>query len=130
MGLKYLQEGLRTFQSFMSRAVGMRQLIHFHQLFSSGKFQQFDHEEQNLTFYGTPHPPEYNFENVTCPVYLYSGSEDLLIPPQDVEDLKHSLRHTVKHETLQGWNHMDVMLGRNSREILYKNILDSITFCC
>jgi hypothetical protein len=112
----------------MSPAVSTKQLVHFLQLHLSGKFQQFDHGDQNLKFYGAPHPPEYNLQNVICPVYLYSGSEDLLIRPEDVEQLKTELQNTIKHETLQGWNHMDVMLGRSSREALYKNILDSIMF--
>jgi pimeloyl-ACP methyl ester carboxylesterase len=110
----------------MSPSVSTRQLIHFLQLHMSGNFQQYDYDDENLKFYGKTHPPAYDLKNVTCPTYLYSASEDLLISPEDVEELKHALPNTVTHEICQGWNHLDVMLGRNSRKSLYKNILNSI----
>lgn len=110
----------------MSPSVSSRQLIHFLQLHVSGKFQQYDYDD-NFKFYGKTRPPAYDLKNVTSPAYLYSASEDLLILPEDVEDLKRALPNTITHETFQGWNHMDVMLGRNSRKSLYKNILSSIS---
>lgn len=110
----------------MSPAVSMMQLTHFLQLHVSGKFQQFDHGERNYVYYDSPYPPEYQLHNVTAPIHLYSASEDLLIPPKDVEHLKTLLPNVQNHEIIHNFNHMDVMIGRNSRKVLYKNILKSM----
>lgn len=123
----YLQEGLRSFQQLMSPIVSSRQLLHFLQLHLSGKFQQFDFGDQNLLHYSSTQPIEYDLKKVTAPVHLYSASDDSLILPRDVEQLKNVLPNAITHETVQGWNHMDVMLGRNSRNVLYKRILSFMT---
>lgn len=104
----------------------MMQLIHFLQLHLSGKFQQFDHKDKNFLHYKSPNPPEYELNKVTAAMNLYSASQDLLITPKDVEHLKTKLPNVQNYEMIYDWNHMDVMLGRNSRKVLYKNILRSM----
>lgn len=110
----------------MSPIVSVKQLLHFLQLHKSGRFQMFDYESDNLKRYFRQTPPEYKLMNVTAPVFLYSASEDSLISPKDVERLKILLPNAKCHESVDDWNHMDVMLGRDSRSILYKKILESM----
>lgn len=110
----------------MSPTVSTMQLLHFLQLHTSGKFRQYDHGEQNLVHYDSPHPPDYPLQNVSAPIHLYGASEDLLISHKDVEHLKTILPNVKSCEIIQDWNHMDVMIGKNSRTILYKNILNSM----
>lgn len=107
----------------MSPAVSMMQLAHFLQLHVSGRFHQYDHGERNSVYYDSPHPPDYQLSNVTAPIHLYGASEDSLISHEDVEYLKTMLPNARSCEIIHDWNHMDVMIGRNSRKILYQNIL-------
>lgn len=86
----------------------------------------FDYESDNLKHYCLQTPPEYKLRNVTAPVFLYSASEDSLITPKDVERLKNSLPNAKCHESVDDWNHLDVMLGRSSRSNLYKKIVESM----
>lgn len=102
------------------------QLIHFLQLHLSAKFHQFDHKEKNFLHYKSQTPPEYELHRVTAPMSVYSASEDLLTSPIDVEHLKNILPNVRTYEMIHDWNHVDVMLGRNSRKILYQNILTSM----
>lgn len=111
----------------MSPTVSMMQLVHFLQLHLSGRFHQFDFKENNLHHYNSHDPPEYQLQNVTAPMYLYCGSEDTLTAPKDVESLASRLPNVKKYESVYDWNHMDVMLGKNSRKVLYKNILRSMS---
>lgn len=104
----------------------MMQLIHFLQLHVSGKFQQYDHGADNLLRYNSPHPPEYDLSHVSAPIHLYAATEDLLISQKDVEHLKTLLPNVESYELMHDWNHMDVMIGRNSRKILYKKILKAM----
>lgn len=49
------------------------------QSFISGKFQRYDYLEQNSMHYNSSTPPEYQLSNVKAAMYLYHGTEDLLI---------------------------------------------------
>lgn len=102
------------------------QLTHFLQLHLSGRFCQFDHEELNEVHYNSPHAPDYELRKVTAPIHLYCASEDILTSPKDGEHLKTQLPNVKSFDVIHDWNHMDVMLGRSSRRILYKTILSSM----
>lgn len=110
----------------MSPEVSVMQILHFLQLHTSGKFQQFDHGEKNLLHYKSSSPPEYNLANVSAPMHLYSASNDILIPPRDVEHLKNSLPNVRSYEMIPDWNHLDFMLGKSARENLFTKILNSM----
>lgn len=48
----------------------------------------------------------------------------LCFPPQDVERLKLALTTNVREfKTIPNWNHMDFVLSRNARTVLYNNIV-------
>lgn len=110
----------------MSPAVSMMQLTHFLQLHLSGKFCQFDHGNLNQLYYNSNHPPDYELHKVTAPMHLYCASEDILTSPKDAQHLMTKLSNVKNFEVYEDWNHMDVMLGRSSREKLYKTILNSM----
>lgn len=110
----------------MSPAVSMRQLLHFLQLHLSGKFRQYDHGPNNFLHYKSENPPDYELGNVTAPVYLYATSEDSLTSHKDIAYLSTLLPNVVDFQILDDWNHMDVMLGKNSRTLLYANILTAM----
>jgi len=93
----------------------------------SGKFQQFDFgHNENLRIYNSSSPPEYNLQSVTSPIHLYSASEDLLVDPQDVKKLRTLLPNVKCCENIKDWNHMDVLLGKSARNVLYGKIVDSL----
>lgn len=109
----------------MSPAVSTRQLLHFLQLHVTGKFQHYDHGADNLLHYNSHEPPLYNLGNVTAPIYLYAASEDTLISHHDVARLSKLLPNVINFQIHEDWNHMDPLLGKNSRE-LYSDILNAI----
>lgn len=93
----------------------------------TGKFQQFDFgRDKNLKIYNSPDPPEYNLKNVTAPIYLYSASEDLLVDPRDVEKLENLLPNVKCYKKIEDWNHMDMLLGKNARKVIYEKIVQSL----
>jgi hypothetical protein len=123
------KDALRVFQDFMSPIASSCQLLHFLQLHTSGKFQQFDHgQETNLKIYNSTNPPEYNLRNIKVQTFLYSASEDLLTDPEDIEILQEKILNVKQYHNIQDWNHLDVMLGKNSRS-LYEKILKNINSC-
>lgn len=55
------------------------QLLHFLQSMYSGKFREYDHREQNMEYYNSTSPPDYDVTKIVAPVYLYHAVEDLLV---------------------------------------------------
>lgn len=58
----------------------IRQVIHYGQCSSSGRFQKYDHgPEENLKLYGVENPPEYNLSNIRTNVHLVDGGNDYVV---------------------------------------------------
>lgn len=57
----------------------MRQLTHYAQSISSGKFRRFDYKWGNLAVYNSTTPPDYELANIVAPVYIYCAPEDALV---------------------------------------------------
>lgn len=55
------------------------QLTHYIQLYFSKNFCQYDFRWNNLDFYNTTTPTEYDVGRIVAPVHLYAASEDLLV---------------------------------------------------
>lgn len=117
------QEALKTFNQFMSPTVSMLQLKHFLQLYKSGKFQRFDHKDKNTEYYGSMAPPEYNLSNVIAPAYLYHAEEDTLVVKTGMDKLACELPNVQNYQIVPDFNHIDLMLGKDARELLYSEIL-------
>jgi predicted alpha/beta-fold hydrolase len=111
----------------MSPIVSSNQLIHFLQLHLSGRFQQFDYGlEENMARYHQASPPEYELKNVTSPTYIYHAMEDLIVVKSDVDHLTSLLPNVQLYRTIENWNHLDFIMGKNSRKVLYENIVQSL----
>ena len=107
----------------MSPAVSTRQLQHFLQLYKSGRFQRFDHKDNNIQHYGSSTPPEYDLSNVVAPAYLYHAEEDTLVVKTGMDKLACELPNVQNYKIVPDFNHIDLMLGKDARELLYNNIL-------
>jgi len=70
-------------------ATSKQNLFHYQQFVNTGRFQKFDYgsAELNQQHYGQPTPPPYNLSNIQTPIYMFSGDEDALADPEDVQFL-------------------------------------------
>lgn len=107
----------------MSPTVSMMQLKHYAQLNKTGKFERFDHGNDNELHYGTLTPPEYNLSNIAVPTYLYHAEQDILVDKTGVDKLASLLPNVQNYKIIPDFNHLDVMLGKDSRELLYNEML-------
>ena len=71
-------------------------------------------------------PPEYKVENMQTPTALFSGSNDKLASPKDVELLKQRLTNMKYFKEIEGWNHADFLFGNDAPQLLYSKLLDMI----
>lgn len=64
---------------------GWRNLVHYAQIFASGKFQRYDHGSSgNLQKYGQETPPEYNLTKIEIPMAFFWGDVDTIGNPTDI----------------------------------------------
>lgn len=63
---------------YVAKGISIRQLEHYLQLMLSGKFRQYDFHSENIEFYNSTTPPDYDLTKVTVKLYLYVAGQDLL----------------------------------------------------
>lgn len=117
---------LPTYMSHMSHSISLKQLNHYFQLYSSGRFRQYDYQERNRKVYNSSEPPDYKLKNFIVPTYIYSGGCDTLVAQTDIEHLKDVLPNVRKYRNFENFNHCDFNYATNSRKILYYDMLQAI----
>jgi len=90
------------------------------------KFQMYDYgtPQENMKHYNQTTPPQYDLTQVKVPTALYSGANDWLADPTDVDVLRKLLPNLVEDYTVANYNHMDLVWGVNTRQMLYDRMLD------
>lgn len=112
----------------------LNQYVHYAQLISSRKFQQFDWGKRiNQQKYGTPYPPEYPIKNIRAPTFFYYSNGDYLSSNVDVEQLLRSLNRKAVAGTLffddGNWNHFDFLFANNLKSNLNLKIIKNLDQC-
>lgn len=103
-----------------------RQLIHFSQLYLSGKFRRYDYGYLgNLKNYGQQNPPDYDTQNIEANTYIYYGENDYLSDPEDVLRIANEIQNLCLYHKVPSskWNHMDYLWSTDVK----KYINDPIT---
>lgn len=108
---------------FLSTTLSLKQMIHFGQLSQSGKFRQFDYNDDNIQIYESLRPPDYKLKNVKTDVYLYAGLCDAVVAFVDIEHLKSALPNVKLFKKLNNYNHVDFLYGRNGRKDIYIDMI-------
>ena len=117
---------LADYIKHIAHTVSIKQVNHFFQLHSSGKFRQYDYQQGNQKIYNSSSPPDYNLSNVKAPTYLYSGRCDALVSELDVQTLRELLPNVKKYKSIRNYNHCDFNYGKNSREVLFHDIVKTM----
>ncbi|KAI5632672.1 alpha/beta-hydrolase lipase region domain-containing protein [Phthorimaea operculella] len=106
--------------------ISTKDLVHFGQLVTSGRFQRYDYgRKKNMQRYGSPIPPEYDLSKVTSSVVLISASNDQLSTPQDVEILVSKLPNLVENYLVPNpyWSHNDQIFGNEAPKLVFAKIV-------
>ncbi|XP_049866872.1 lipase 3-like [Pectinophora gossypiella] len=104
-----------------------RQLVHFGQLYKSGKFVQFDHGWLgNKRRYGSFKPPPYNLSAIRVPTFLHYADNDWLSTPKDVDKLAKEAPAVIgKYRApLDKFNHLDFVFAIDAKKLIYDRIMN------
>ncbi|XP_008836072.1 gastric triacylglycerol lipase isoform X2 [Nannospalax galili] len=103
----------------------VQDILHWGQAAKSGIFQAFNWGSpyQNMLHYNQNTPPFYNVSDMTVPIAVWNGGNDILADPRDIGILLPQLRNLVYHKEILPYNHLDFIWGINAPQELYNEIV-------
>ncbi|KAF2355466.1 AB-hydrolase lipase domain [Trinorchestia longiramus] len=102
-----------------------RQFSHQAQL-ANGILRKFDFRKSgNVEYYGTTASPEYNLNDVVCPVAVYWAVNDKRTPIQDVKRISKQIPNVVKVHQIESksFNHLDFIFAEQATNLLYDHVI-------
>jgi lysosomal acid lipase/cholesteryl ester hydrolase len=102
-------------------------MAHWAQLVRSGKFQKYDFGLLgNLKNYGSMSPPSWDLSQIATPTVLFTGGQDILADPYDVELLRQALNpdYLVYQETFPDYDHLDFSWGMDAHARCYPKLAE------
>ncbi|XP_002165026.2 gastric triacylglycerol lipase isoform X1 [Hydra vulgaris] len=117
---------LPVYLSHLPAGTSSKDIIHFAQMIKSGQFQMFDYgESENMKRYHQKTAPLYYVDKVKVPVALFTGSNDWLADPTDINNhLIPFLPNIVFKKNIDAWNHLDFVWGINANKMIYNDIIN------
>ena len=83
-----------------------------------------------ISFYLFPQetPPEYDLTKFNVETVLYSGGNDWLADPSDVNRLVKMLpaKNVLRHDVIEEWMHLDFIWGMDATKLVYYDIINSM----
>ncbi|CAI8032080.1 Gastric triacylglycerol lipase [Geodia barretti] len=104
----------------------VKNVVHYNQEYLSGKFRKYDYGTAgNMEEYGTPSPPPYNVTQLTIPTAIFTGGNDWLADPKDVDNLIPKISHVmINHTYVASYEHLDFIWGLNAPELIYSVLME------
>ncbi|XP_074153185.1 lipase member K-like isoform X1 [Sminthopsis crassicaudata] len=108
--------------------ISVQNLIHWIQLIISGQLQAYDWKDPvlNMKHYNQVIPPLYNVTRMTIPTMLWSGGEDLVADPLDVDSLLPNISNLIYHKRIPYYEHMDFCVGMDAPQQVFYELLNAI----
>ncbi|XP_075389553.1 gastric triacylglycerol lipase-like [Tenrec ecaudatus] len=119
---------LDVYLSHNPAGTSVQNLLHWSQAVRSGEFQAFDwgSSVQNKMHYNQPTPPFYDVTAMRVPIALWSGGNDLLADPQDVDLLLPKLSNVIYFKKIALYNHLDFIWAVTAPQEIYNEIVSMI----
>jgi hypothetical protein len=103
-------------------------MAHWAQMVRQNRFGKYDFGAAgNMKKYNQSTPPSYDLANIKLPVALFTGGNDLLADPMDVEKLESIMgpnSNIVFNQKLDDYEHLDFVWGLDAHTALYPNVVN------
>jgi len=120
------QSRTEVYVSHTPAGTSVQNMAHWAQAVRSSQFQMFDYGTAgNIAHYGQQTPPLYDLSNLTVPTALFSGGNDYLADPEDVEQLMNMFPKSAQifSQYVEEYNHLDFAWGVDCAQKIYPNIV-------
>ena len=105
----------------------VKNMAHWAQGIRRDRFEMYDYgtPERNEQVYGQREPPQYDLSALSIPTAFYSGSNDWLADPEDVQVLLENVNPDiiVQNKTVNGFAHLDFVWGVHANTRVYDDLL-------
>ena len=95
-GIELDRKIVKALVPYMSPRISTNQMVHYAQLYYSGNFESFDYRWRDFSkrrrrTFKSSRPVRYALENISTPIYLYRGADDVVIGKtvSKVTNMKH-----------------------------------------
>ncbi|XP_063163515.1 lysosomal acid lipase/cholesteryl ester hydrolase-like isoform X2 [Candoia aspera] len=113
-----------VYASHFPAGTSVQNMIHWKQAVKSGKLQAYDYGRLgNMLHYNQDSPPEYNVSAMTVPTAIWSGGNDWVSGPEDVNQLIPQIPNLIYKKCITEWNHLDPVFGLDAPVQVYYEIL-------
>ncbi len=95
---------LDVYLSHTPAGTSVKNMAHWAQMVRKKQFCMFDFgKQENLKRYGQEKAPVYHLDQIRVPIALFSGGEDILADPLDVNRLESELNknYIIHHEFIE-----------------------------
>ncbi|XP_075390032.1 gastric triacylglycerol lipase-like isoform X2 [Tenrec ecaudatus] len=119
---------LDVYLSHNPAGTSVQNVLHWSQAVRSGEFQAFDWGSpvQNKMHYNQPTPPFYDVTAMRVPIAVWSGGNDWLADPHDVDLLLPKLSNVIYSKKIAPYNHLDFIWAMNAPQEIYNEIVSMI----
>jgi lysosomal acid lipase/cholesteryl ester hydrolase len=116
----------QVFLSTFPAGTSTRNVQHYGQSTRENKFGFFDHgREKNIKRYGSHPPPTYSLGAYPrdVPTFLFHGTNDALVAPEDLARLRRELPAEVRFFEVDEFAHVDFVWGKDPAERVFAKLL-------
>ncbi|CAG9826897.1 unnamed protein product [Diabrotica balteata] len=118
----------KFFSSFPA-GISVKELNHILQWKLNGLFSQYDYGMiKNEQIYNSIKPPIYDLSNMTVPVALFYGKNDLISTYADIQHLASDLPKIVESHVIEydRFNHIDFLLAKDVDSLLNFHVINTL----
>nr|XP_044610699.1 lipase member K isoform X2 [Equus asinus] len=84
---------------------------------------------QNMLHWAQLTPPLYNVTKMEVPTAVWSGGQDLVADPKDVENLLPKITKLIYYKLIPHYNHLDFYLGQDAPQEIYQDLIRLMEEC-
>ncbi|XP_033622408.1 lipase member K isoform X2 [Fukomys damarensis] len=116
---------LDVYLSQKPAGTSVQTMLHWAQIFNSDRLQAFDwgNRGQNMMHFHQLTPPLYNITKMKVPTAIWSGGQDIVADPKDMENLLPKVANLIFYKVIPHYNHMDFYLGQDVHQEVYQDII-------
>ncbi|XP_004680954.1 PREDICTED: lipase member K [Condylura cristata] len=116
---------LDVYWAHSSAGTSVQNMLHWAQAVNSGQFQAFDwgNPDQNMKHFHQLTPPIYNVTKMEVPIAVWSGQQDPIADPKDIDNLLPKLSRLIYYKLIPHYNHLDFYLGMDAPQEIYQDLI-------
>ncbi|XP_004632171.2 lipase member K [Octodon degus] len=122
---------LDVYMSKTPAGTSVQTMLHWGQIFNSDRLQAFDwgNPYQNMEHFHQVTPPLYNITKMEVPTAIWSGGQDIVADPRDMENLLPKVANLFYYKMIPYYNHIDFYLGQDACQEIYPDLVRLMKEC-